>query len=149
MFSATIRHDGRISGARIEGELTVVLDAPDAVAAWATGGRDPERSEVDTATAHFARTSPSAQHILCIGLNYRSRIEQLGRPLPEYLTFFAKFHSTLTGPRDTITPMSLHAPPSAKPMGFAASHESLETGGSTRLRRRVRTRPSAHEAAWC
>ncbi len=102
MYLATVRHDGHLSGARVEGDRTVLLDVPDAIAAWAASGRGPERGEVDTATAHFARTSPTPQHIICIGLNYRSHIEQLGRQMPEYPTFFAKFASTLTGPRDTI-----------------------------------------------
>ncbi|PRY19021.1 fumarylacetoacetate hydrolase family protein, partial [Pseudosporangium ferrugineum] len=102
MYLATVRHDGRLWGARVEGERTVLLDVPDAVAAWEAGGRGPERAEVGTATAHFARTSPTPQHIICVGLNYRSHLEQLGRTAPEFPTLFAKFASTLTGPRDTI-----------------------------------------------
>lgn len=102
MYFATVRHDGRLFGARVDGDRTVLLDSPDAIAAWRAGGDLPERDELPTDSAHFARTSPAPQHILCIGLNYRSHIEQLGRELPEYPTLFAKFASTLTGPRDTI-----------------------------------------------
>ena len=40
--------------------------------------------------------------VVCVGLNYRSHIEEMGRPLPEYPTLFAKFADTLTGPYDDI-----------------------------------------------
>jgi acylpyruvate hydrolase len=80
----------------------VLLETANAVTAWAAGGALPEWGETDAATAHFARTSPEPQHILCIGLNYRSHIEQLERPMPAYPTLFAKFATTLTGPRDPI-----------------------------------------------
>ncbi|MET0931677.1 MAG: fumarylacetoacetate hydrolase family protein [Aeromicrobium sp.] len=100
MILATVRHEGRLTGARVEGDRVVLLDAANAVAAAVHGGT--EWGEIDASTAHYARTSPDPQHILCIGLNYRSHLEQLGRPMPEYPTFFAKFPSTLTGPRDSI-----------------------------------------------
>lgn len=102
MRYATVRTDHGLTGARIEGERTVLLDVPDAVEAWSVGGAARETAESATADTHFARTSPAPQHVLCIGLNYRSHIEQLGRAVPEYPTFFAKFASTLTGPRDRI-----------------------------------------------
>jgi acylpyruvate hydrolase len=40
--------------------------------------------------------------VLCVGLNYRSHIEEMGRDLPEYPTLFAKFAETLTGPNDPV-----------------------------------------------
>mgnify|MGYP001172107940 FL=1 len=36
--------------------------------------------------------------IICVGLNYRSHILEMGRDLPAYPTLFAKFAETLTGP---------------------------------------------------
>ena len=101
MIYATVRHQGRLTGARVEGDRVVLVEAADAVEASLRGGA--AWGELDVSSAHFSRTSPTPQHILCIGLNYRSHIEQLGRPTPEYPTFFAKFATTLTGPRDTIT----------------------------------------------
>lgn len=101
MYFATVRKNDRLHGARVDGDRVIVLDVPDAVAA-AASPRAPEIDELRAAEAHFARVSPNPQHILCIGLNYRSHIEQLGRPMPEYPTLFAKFASTLTGPRDPI-----------------------------------------------
>lgn len=45
-------------------------------------------------------TSPSK--IVCVGLNYRTHILEMGRDLPEYPTLFAKFADTLTGPNDDV-----------------------------------------------
>lgn len=40
--------------------------------------------------------------IVCVGLNYRSHILEMGRDLPAYPTLFAKFAETLTGPHDDV-----------------------------------------------
>ena len=42
------------------------------------------------------------QKIVCVGLNYRAHILEMGRPLPEYPTLFAKFADALIGPTDEI-----------------------------------------------
>ncbi|MFD5624925.1 fumarylacetoacetate hydrolase family protein [Streptomyces sp. NPDC127072] len=102
MRFATIRHGDTLTGARVEGDRVVLVDADNAVDAFLRQDRLCDTGEVDAATAHYARVSPNPAHILCVGLNYRSHIEQLGRPAPRYPTFFAKFPSTLTGPRDRI-----------------------------------------------
>ncbi|MFK0171606.1 fumarylacetoacetate hydrolase family protein [Streptomyces sp. NPDC090306] len=103
MRYATLRIDNTLTAARIEGDRAVLVDAANAVDAYLRRDHLTDTGEVDARTAHYARVSPAPAHILCIGLNYRSHIEQLGRPTPTYPTFFAKFPSTLTGPRDAIT----------------------------------------------
>lgn len=40
--------------------------------------------------------------IFCIGLNYKGHILEAGKPTPEYPSIFAKFASSLTGPRAEI-----------------------------------------------
>jgi acylpyruvate hydrolase len=40
--------------------------------------------------------------VICVGLNYRAHILEMGRDLPEYPTLFAKFADTLIGARDDI-----------------------------------------------
>ncbi|MBE4696144.1 fumarylacetoacetate hydrolase family protein [Brevibacterium casei] len=40
--------------------------------------------------------------IVCVGLNYRSHILEMGRDLPAYPTLFAKFAETLTGPHEDV-----------------------------------------------
>jgi acylpyruvate hydrolase len=102
MRFATIRIGNTLTAARIEGDRAVLADADDAVDAYLRRDRLAETGETDARTAHYARVSPTPAHILCVGLNYRSHIEELGRPALACPTFFAKFPSTLTGPRDTI-----------------------------------------------
>ena len=41
--------------------------------------------------------------MLCVGLNYRSHIHEMGRDLPRYPTLFAKFEDTLIGATDEIS----------------------------------------------
>ena len=40
--------------------------------------------------------------ILCVGLNYRPHIEEMGREVPEFPTLFAKFTDSCIGPADDI-----------------------------------------------
>jgi len=40
--------------------------------------------------------------IVCVGLNYRNHILEMGRELPEFPTLFAKFPEALVGPFDPI-----------------------------------------------
>jgi acylpyruvate hydrolase len=40
--------------------------------------------------------------IVCVGLNYRNHILEMGRELPEFPTLFAKFAESLIGPNDPI-----------------------------------------------
>lgn len=45
---------------------------------------------------------PEPSKIICVGLNYRTHILEMGRELPEYPTLFAKFADTLTEPEADI-----------------------------------------------
>lgn len=45
---------------------------------------------------------PNPSKILCVGLNYRTHILEMGRALPEFPTLFAKYAETLTGPYDNV-----------------------------------------------
>jgi acylpyruvate hydrolase len=42
------------------------------------------------------------QKVICVGLNYRSHIQEMGREPPPYPTLFAKFPDALTGPHDDL-----------------------------------------------
>jgi acylpyruvate hydrolase len=50
----------------------------------------------------FAPVVADPGKIVCVGLNYRSHILEMGRDLPEYPTLFAKFSDTLIGAHDDI-----------------------------------------------
>jgi acylpyruvate hydrolase len=50
----------------------------------------------------YAPLVPSPGKIICVGLNYRSHILEMGRELPAYPTLFAKFANALLGANDDI-----------------------------------------------
>ena len=91
---------------RLDGNELVELPFPNLVALLS----DPDWRVKATATG--ARRHPAASasldapvrpgKVLCVGLNYRSHIEEMGRPMPEYPTLFVKFADTLTGPVDDL-----------------------------------------------
>lgn len=45
---------------------------------------------------------PSPEKIICVGLNYRDHVLEMGNQLPEYPTIFAKFAPALVGAHDDI-----------------------------------------------
>lgn len=51
----------------------------------------------------FETLIPAPGKIVCVGLNYASHIQEMGRELPEFPTLFAKYTETLTGPFDPVT----------------------------------------------
>ncbi len=107
MRLATIRTGGTTSAVRLEGDEAVQLDAPDvgAVLRWdgwrdragAAGGR---RIPVDG--LDYAPLVTRPDKILCVGLNYRNHILEMGRELPPYPTLFAKYRSALIGAFDEL-----------------------------------------------
>ncbi|HEY8479811.1 MAG TPA: fumarylacetoacetate hydrolase family protein [Spirillospora sp.] len=107
MRLATVRTDDGTRAARVAADGCVLLDAPDVgallasenwadLAASATGRPHP----LDEAA--FAPLVPRPGKVLCVGLNYRTHIREMGRDLPEHPTLFAKFSDALIGARDVI-----------------------------------------------
>jgi acylpyruvate hydrolase len=50
----------------------------------------------------YAPLIPRPDKIICVGLNYRSHIAEMGREAPAYPTVFAKYRSALIGAHDEI-----------------------------------------------
>lgn len=50
----------------------------------------------------LAPVVPRPGKVICVGLNYRNHILEMGRELPEHPTLFAKYADALIGPRDTV-----------------------------------------------
>jgi acylpyruvate hydrolase len=107
MRLATIRTPDGTRAVRVDGAAAVetghvdvgaLLAEPDwaAVAAAAAGPSHPFDG------ADLAPVVPRPSKILCVGLNYRNHILEMGRELPEYPTLFAKFAEALIGARDDI-----------------------------------------------
>jgi acylpyruvate hydrolase len=80
-------------------ELVDLLAEPDwrAVAAAAAGPRH-ELADLD-----YASVVVRPEKIICVGLNYRKHILEMGRGLPDYPTLFAKYSRALIGAFDDIT----------------------------------------------
>jgi acylpyruvate hydrolase len=106
MRLATIRRpDSTTAAARLEGDELVVLPYPDVVALLAEPRwREAAAGTGDRVALSEADLAPPVRpaKVICVGLNYRSHIEEMGRPLPDHPTLFVKFPDTLTGPYDDL-----------------------------------------------
>ncbi|WP_336205533.1 fumarylacetoacetate hydrolase family protein [Nonomuraea sp. LPB2021202275-12-8] len=107
MKLATLRLPRRTAAARIDGELAVEVDAADVGALLADPGWRERAAASDgprhpLSTADLAPVVPRPGKIICVGLNYRAHILEMGRALPEHPTLFAKFAEALIGPYDDI-----------------------------------------------
>jgi acylpyruvate hydrolase len=104
---ATVRDGHRTLAVRIEDEEAVELDAADVGDLlhrerwheWASsaGGTRRPLTGLD-----YAPVVPNPDKIICVGMNYRSHIAEMGREPPEFPTLFAKFRSSLVGANDDI-----------------------------------------------
>ena len=108
MKLATIRTlDGATRAVRVEDDVLVDLGAADLGVLLATPGWQ-ERAAAATEPASavrgasFAPVVPRPGKIVCVGLNYRNHILEMGRDLPEYPTLFSKYADTLVGANDDI-----------------------------------------------
>jgi acylpyruvate hydrolase len=108
---ATVRSDDGTGtwAATVEGDELVELAAPDVRAVLDAGGGDPAAvgrpgapRRVAVADASLAPVVPEPRKVICVGLNYRHHILEMGRELPSHPTLFAKYALALTGPRDEI-----------------------------------------------
>jgi acylpyruvate hydrolase len=105
MQLTTLRIDGTTTAARVDGDDLVQLPHPDVLTLlqapeWHTlGAADGPRSAL--ADANFAPLVCPTK-IICVGLNYRTHIVEMGRDLPEYPTLFAKYPDALTGAHDDL-----------------------------------------------
>jgi 2-keto-4-pentenoate hydratase/2-oxohepta-3-ene-1,7-dioic acid hydratase in catechol pathway len=108
---ATIRVADGTRAVKAEGEVLVdlgatdlreFLSAPDwqerAAAAAAAAGA----VTYPVTGADFAPLVPDPSKVICVGLNYRNHIQEMGHELPEYPTLFAKFSDTLIGAQDDL-----------------------------------------------
>jgi acylpyruvate hydrolase len=103
------------------GATTVAVRLDDGIAVEIPGHRDVGSLLGDPEWDAVARAADGARHdvgslepaawappvlrpakIICVGLNYRNHIREMGRELPTYPTLFAKFPEALIGPHDPI-----------------------------------------------
>jgi acylpyruvate hydrolase len=105
---ATIRVEGTTSAVLAEGNALIDLGAGD-VGEFLANADWRERAAASSGAvtypssdADFAPLVPNPSKVVCVGLNYRNHILEMGRDLPEYPTLFAKFADTLIGANDDI-----------------------------------------------
>jgi acylpyruvate hydrolase len=104
---ATVRTSKGTRAARLDGEDLVLLDAADVGAlledeGWRGRATAADGDRVSFANAELAPVIPRPPKIVCLGMNYRSHVEEMGRETPAHPTLFGKYGRSLIGPRDDI-----------------------------------------------
>ncbi|MEV4326384.1 fumarylacetoacetate hydrolase family protein, partial [Microbispora rosea] len=110
MKLATLRVDGSTRAVRLDGDRLVDLGAADLGELlshddWAARAAAVDADAATTYPAEgadFAPVVPRPSKVVCVGLNYKNHIQEMGRDLPEYPTLFAKFADCLVGAGDDI-----------------------------------------------
>lgn len=85
-----------------DADLGAFLARPDWRERAEAARTDDGASTYPAADADFAPLVPHPSKIVCVGLNYRNHILEMGRELPQYPTLFAKFADSLVGANDEI-----------------------------------------------
>ncbi|MCZ0999497.1 fumarylacetoacetate hydrolase family protein [Streptomyces mirabilis] len=107
MKLATLRMDDGLHAARVEdigyvdlgpGDVGNLLTQPD----WRSRAANFDAAPISLEPARLAPVIPHPGKIVCVGLNYRTHITEMGRDLPEHPTLFAKYPEALIGPFDTL-----------------------------------------------
>lgn len=107
MKLATVRTPGGTRAVRVDGDQLVDLGFPDLgellrQPGWRELAASGAGAALPAADADFAPVVPRPGKIICVGLNYRAHILEMGRELPRYPTLFAKFPEALIGAGDEI-----------------------------------------------
>ena len=108
MRLATIRQGDSTAAVRVDGEQATAIDGSADVGSlladpgWRERAGSADGATQPVAALDFAPLVPRPDKIVCVGLNYRTHILEMGRELPEYPTLFAKFRSSLIGAHDHI-----------------------------------------------
>lgn len=106
MRLATVRADGGTYAARLEGDVAIRLEAADVGALLVDPGwrqrATADGPQVPISGLDLAPVVPKPGKIVCVGLNYRAHILEMGRQLPSHPTLFAKFADAFIGPDDPL-----------------------------------------------
>jgi acylpyruvate hydrolase len=103
----TLRTDGSLVAVRVDDDALVEIDAGD-VGALLREGDWRERAAQASGPRHpiegadWAPLVPRPDKIICVGLNYRNHIAEMGHDAPEHPTLFAKYAGSLVGAHDDI-----------------------------------------------
>ena len=107
MKLATLRTASGTQAVRVDDDRLIEIGSPDVGALLAMPDWQ-QRAESASGTAHdaggadFAPLVLNPGKIVCVGLNYRHHILEMGREIPEFPTLFAKYPEALIGASDDI-----------------------------------------------
>ncbi|WP_158889203.1 fumarylacetoacetate hydrolase family protein [Amycolatopsis anabasis] len=96
--TAAVRVDADRAIETGDADLGALLARPD----WRERAQTAQGRAHPVAGLDYAPLVPHPEKIVCVGLNYRGHILEMGRDLPEFPTLFAKFPSSLIGAYDDI-----------------------------------------------
>jgi acylpyruvate hydrolase len=105
---ATVRHATGTRAAIVDDDTVSLLPYGDVGALLSVTGIEGlaglrgEGTGTPLADTDLAPLVTAPSKIICVGLNYRSHILEMGRELPAHPTLFAKFADTLIGSRDDL-----------------------------------------------
>ena len=110
MKLATLRVNGSTRAVKLDGDRLVDLGSADLGAFLSQDDWATKAAAVDAGTAEtypvegadFAPVVPQPSKVVCVGLNYKNHIQEMGRDLPQHPTLFAKFADCLIGAGDDI-----------------------------------------------
>ncbi|MET7991030.1 fumarylacetoacetate hydrolase family protein [Amycolatopsis sp. NPDC005232] len=108
MKLTTLRTPAGTRAARVDSGVVIEIDSPDvgtllADPVWRERAAAADGPRHELSSADLAPVLPRPGKILCVGLNYRGHILEMGRELPEHPTLFAKFAEALVGPADSVS----------------------------------------------
>jgi acylpyruvate hydrolase len=93
-----VRLDGDRAVETGDADVRALLERPD----WRAHAAAAAGPVHDAAGLDHAPLVPSPEKIICVGLNYRDHVLEMGNELPRYPTVFAKFAPALVGAHDDI-----------------------------------------------
>jgi acylpyruvate hydrolase len=120
MRFASVEIDGRRLAGLIDGDQLVPLEGAEELGSATPADllADPAKRDADRIALDRVRLRPaipSPGKIICLGLNYRSHVDEAKRELPTYPVMFTKFAEALIGPTDAIV-----VPPESGQVDFEA-----------------------------
>jgi len=107
MKLATIRLEGRTAAVRIDGDAAIELGAPNLTQFlnqpdWRSAASTADGQRHDLDDLEYETLVPRPDKVVCVGLNYRAHILEMGRDLPTHPTLFAKYSGALIGAFDNV-----------------------------------------------
>jgi acylpyruvate hydrolase len=117
MRFANVEFNGLVRSARIEGEVANLLLAEPISAGFDFEALRESASEksVPTRDVRFLAPVADPRKVICLGLNFKSHVEEAGRDLPDYPVLFTKFTESIIGPYEDII-----VPPESQKVDYEA-----------------------------